>query len=137
VTTQKEIAQRLGIISADQLRSVLAGKSRVGKDKALALQKITGIGVLVWLYATPGEIKSAIEEWLGEPITDGRGYSATGRPLTPCKGGGCLIKDTCKRNAYKPGSRIFLKPKYDAYATRPCRNYVATTVDPVIKEDNK
>jgi transcriptional regulator with XRE-family HTH domain len=92
---KEQLAAKLGM-SPQHLSNVFAGRVRVSAKRAEELQQKTGIGCLVWLYASINELKNAIEDWAGE-ITDGRGVNATGRPLRMCWGVGCPIRIDCKR----------------------------------------
>ncbi len=69
--TKKDMAAKLGM-QHSQLVTILLGRTRPSIKKAQSLQNISGIGRMVWLYASPGELKNALEAVYGE-IIDGRG----------------------------------------------------------------
>ena len=60
-TTQKEIA-RLAQIGPDFLCHIVRGRRRCPPSVAVRLEDVTGINRVTWVWGTPSEIRTAVEE---------------------------------------------------------------------------
>ena len=59
--TQKLIA-KMANIGPDFLNHIIQGRRRCPPAVALRLEEVTGISKVTWVWGTPSEIRSAIEE---------------------------------------------------------------------------
>ena len=59
--TQKSIA-KMANIGPDFLNHIIQGRRRCPPAVALRLEEVTGISKVTWVWGTPSEIRSAIEE---------------------------------------------------------------------------
>jgi len=61
-TTMTSIAERLGV-SRGFLSNVFAGRRRPSPARATEWERITGINIHVWLFASGDEIRRRLFEW--------------------------------------------------------------------------
>jgi transcriptional regulator with XRE-family HTH domain len=64
ITTQKSLSERLGIDPA-LFSKMLKGKKRLTASKAARVEHITGIGIRIWLFGKPEEIRRELERVYG------------------------------------------------------------------------
>lgn len=62
--TQKELAEILGV-QRSNLSEFFSGKRRFGAKRSARLEHTTGIGLRLWLFGAPNEIRRELEKIYG------------------------------------------------------------------------
>ena len=63
--TQKELAEILGV-QRSNLSEFFRGKRRFGAKRSARSEQTTDIGLRLWLFGTPNEIKAQLEKVYGK-----------------------------------------------------------------------
>jgi len=71
IITQKKLAGKLRL-SPSHLCEILGGLKRPSSKKASQLERVSGVGRMIWLYGSKSEIKRELERAFGK-INFGRG----------------------------------------------------------------